>query len=186
MDENTILSLLKSISGNDSLRKKFLDALKGSDQQKDQDPEPFVVIPIHLSPTSGEDQMAANRRQFSNDSLLGANDYQSRGASLEASGFHASEYASDNPLEIGGLQHKEMEGSSSTLFDPTSLILEEQITFKTHQVIIDYLEKHFHVSLHKDVQSAMCKAHPLPRHNEGTKSRWPCPQPLEATLPQVT
>ena len=43
------------------------------------------------------------------------------------------------------------------------LAAEDDFTFVTHQVIVDYLETHFRASLQKDARSAMHKTHPIPR-----------------------
>ena len=161
MEENTVLSLLESISGSDSLRKKFLDALQGPVQQNDVregDATDPPVVPNHPSPISGESQLAANERQPGINASLGANAPQSRGVSLGASVLQSS----GNPLGDGGPQYSVSEGAT-TIFDPDSLTSEDEFTFDTHQVIIDYLETHFRASLHKDVRSAMNKAHPVPR-----------------------
>ena len=161
MDENTVLSLLESISGSDSLRKKFLDTLQGPVQQNDVregDATDPPVVPNHPSPISGESQLAANERQPGINASLGANAPQSRGVSLGASVLQSS----GNPLGDGGPQYSLSEGAT-TIFDPDSLTSEDEFTFDTHQVIIDYLETHFRASLHKDVRSAMNKAHPVPR-----------------------
>ena len=69
-----------------------------------------------------------------------------------------------NPLVVGDHQaHFSTEptvGTSSS-FDSDSLSTNDVFTFNTHEVIKQYLEKHFRSSLHKDVQSAMNKAHPV-------------------------
>ena len=71
-----------------------------------------------------------------------------------------------NPLVVGDHQaHFSTEptvGTSSS-FDSDSLSTNDVFTFNTHEVIKQYLEKHFRSSLHKDVRSAMNKAHPVPR-----------------------
>ena len=150
MEENTVLSLLESISGNNSLRKKFLEALQGASQEEIQDPASPPVVSDHSPPTSGEGQLAAHAHQLGNDSSLGAHVPQSRGVGLGASVHHSS----DNPLGEGGSQYNEEEAS---------LTSEDDFTFVTHQVIVDYLEKHFRASLHKDARNAMHKAHPIAR-----------------------
>ena len=59
-------------------------------------------------------------------------------------------------------QYNEEEGPLRS-FDPASLTSEDDFTFVTLQVIVDYLEKHFRASLHKDARNAMHKAHPIAR-----------------------
>ena len=114
------------------------------------------MVPNHLSPTVGEVQLAASERQSGSDTLLVANMSQSRVVTLGASVLQSS----GNPLEDGSPQYVVSEGSTTT-FDPNSLTSEDDFTFDTHQVIIDYLKCTF-ACLHKDVQSAMNKAHPVP------------------------
>ena len=127
MDENTVLSLLESISGSDSLRKKFLDALQGPVQQHNADATNLPVVSNHPPPASGEGQLVANERQSGKNN-----------------------YSSGNPLGDGAPQYAISE-ESTTVFDPNSLSSEDDFTFDTHQVIVDYLEKHFRTSLYKDV-----------------------------------
>ena len=118
MDENTVLSLLESISGSDSLRKKFLDALQGPVQQNDVregDATNPPVVPNHPPPISGESQLAPNEHQPGINASLGANAPQSRGVSLGASMLQSS----GNPLGDGGPQYTVSEGSTTT-FDPDS------------------------------------------------------------------
>ena len=54
-------------------------------------------------------------------------------------------------------------GGSATAFHHNSLTSDDDFTFDTREVITEYLETHFRSSLHKDVRSAMHKAHPIPR-----------------------
>lgn len=161
MDENTVLSLLEKSSGSDSLRKKFLDVLQGLVQQDnigEEDTSNPPVVPNHLSPTAGEVQLAASECQSGSNASLGASVSQSTGVSLGAGVLQSSR----NRLGDGGPQYVVSEGSTTT-FDPKSLTLEDDFTFNTHQVIIDYLETHFCTSLHKDVRCTMNKAHPVPQ-----------------------
>ena len=116
------------------------------------------MVTNHQPPTPGEGQLAAHVRQLGNDSSLGAHVPQSGGVDLGASAHHSS----DNPLGEGGSQYNDAEGPL-TSFDPASLAAEDDFTFVTHQVIVDYLETHFRASLQKDARSAMHKTHPIPR-----------------------
>ena len=102
------------------------------------------MVTNHLPPTAGEGQLAAHVRQLGNHSSLGAHVPKSRGVDLGASMHHSS----DNPLEDGGSLYNNAEGPF-TSFDPASLASEDDFTFTfvTHQVIVDYLETHFHASL---------------------------------------
>ena len=137
MDKNTVLSLLESISGSDSLRKKFLDTPYGPVQQNDAregDATNPLVVSNHPSPTPGEGQLSANERQSGSNPSLGANAPQLRGVSLSASVLQSS----SNPLGDGGPKHSVSEGSTTT-FDPDSLTSEDEFTFDIYQVIIDYL-----------------------------------------------
>ena len=71
-------------------------------------------------------------------------------------------HSSDNPLGEGDYWNNDVE-ELLTSFDPASLTSEDDFTFVTHQVIFDYLKTHFYVSLHKDTQSAIHKAHSIHR-----------------------
>ena len=107
--------------------------------------------------------------QYGTNALLGAGVPQSRGVSGLAAGVPQS---SGNPLGDGGPSAPLMRqtpalraggGAYATAFDPSSLSSDDDFTFDTHEVITEYLETHFRSSLHKDVRSAMHKAHPVPR-----------------------
>ena len=133
-----------------------METLQATRQKEIQDPASPPVVSDHLPPTPGEGQLVAHVCQLGNDSSLGAHVLQSRGVSLGASMHHLS----DNPLGEGGSQYNEEEGSLKS-FDPASPTSEDDFTFITHQVIVDYLEQHFRASLHKDMRNAMHKAHPI-------------------------
>lgn len=76
---------------------------------------------------------------------------QSPGSSLGDGGPQATVNASaDSP---GG----------SVVFDPNSLVADDEFTFETHEVIKRYLESNFRTTLDKDVRKIMHKEHPVPR-----------------------
>ena len=71
------------------------------------------------------------------------------------------------PAEEGLMEYDSLpqEGLVDSLvaFDPSSVAPNDDFVFDTHEVISNYLEKHFRSSLDKDVRNAMHKTHPLPR-----------------------
>ena len=62
-----------------------------------------------------------------------------------------------------------MEVSIPPDFDPTSTALEDKYTFSAQLTITSYIEKHFWHTLDKPSQTAMHKAHPIPK-TEATKA----------------
>ena len=171
MDENSALSLLESISSSESLRKKFLDALRNPVQQdedregRDQSGNTVASLPVveDHPPDYGEDQFTAGVRQSGINASLGAGVPQLRGVSGLDAGVRQSSASS---LGDGDSQAISNDGSSSggsTLFDPNNLKSDDDFTFETHEVIKQYVEKHFRASLDKDVRKEMHKEHPVPR-----------------------
>ena len=65
--------------------------------------------------------------------------------------------------EVDGTQPQGRSVDNSVAFDPTAVAPSDEFVFDTHEVITNYLEKHFQLSLDKDVQSSMHKMHPVPR-----------------------
>ena len=65
--------------------------------------------------------------------------------------------------EVDGTQPQGHSVDNSVAFDPTAVAPSDEFVFDTHEVINNYLEKHFRSSLDKDVQNSMHKMHPVPR-----------------------
>ena len=85
---------------------------------------------------------------------------QSRGVS----GLDAGEcQSSASSLGDGGSQANRNDGKIdiSSVFDPSRLKLDSDFTFKTHEVIKQYLETHFCTSLNKDVRKEMHNEYPV-------------------------
>jgi len=88
--------------------------------------------------------------QYGTNDLLGA-------SVPGVSGLVAGEHQlSTNSLGDGGSQASGNDGAgASTLFDPSGLMLEDDFTFETLEVINQYLKIHFCTSLDKDVRKKM-------------------------------
>ena len=145
MEKKTVLSLLDSISGNDSLWKKFLDALQGPSQrdevgERDSTPPDSYKPPVRLqllekanwqpmsSTESGSNSsLGTNAPQLNENASLGTNALQSRGVSPLGANVLQS---SGDPLGDGGPQYTVSERSATT-FDPSSLSSEDEFTFDT-------------------------------------------------------
>ena len=178
MDENSVLSLLESISSSESLRKKFLDALRNpvqqdedregqqrGDQARDQSGNTVASPPVveDHPPDYGEDQLTAGVRQSGINASLGAGVPQLRGVSGLDAGVRQSSASSLGDGDSQAISNDGNSSGGSTLFDPNNLKSDDDFTFETHEVIKQYLEKHFRASLDKDVRKEMHKEHPVPR-----------------------
>ena len=74
-----------------------------------------------------------------------------------------------NPLmtkdldEVVGAQPQGRSVDNLVTFDPIAVAPSDEFVFDTHEVITNYLEKYFCLSLDKDVQNPMHKMHPVPQ-----------------------
>ena len=66
--------------------------------------------------------------------------------------------------EVDGIQPQGRSVDNSVAFDPTAVAPSDELVFDTHEVITNYLEKHFCSSLDKDIQNA---PRPMNTSNEG-------------------
>ena len=173
MEDTTVLSLLDKLFTNESLRKKFLEAIRQPPEPQQnvepEDTESGSARDNETDPPSGNNneqlgsQVVADEHQPEHSSLGTDVSHQSRGVS----GLVADEHQSTvNPLVTRvhhGAASEDPSQEKPQMFDPSSLSTSDNFTFETHEVITQYLETHFCLSLNKDVQSAMHKAHPVPR-----------------------
>ena len=153
-----MLSLLESISSSESLRKKFLDALRNPVQQdedregqqrgnqaRDQSGNTVASPPVveDHPPDYGEDQLTAGVRQSGINASLGAGVPQLRGVSGLDAGVRQSSASSLGDGDSQAISNDGNSSEGSTLFDPNNLKSDDDFTFETHEVIKRYLENTF-------------------------------------------
>ena len=119
-------------------------------------------------PSAANVSREAHEPRTKNASLV-ADEHQSRGVNGWEADVHPSTVNPPCPpaaAEEGLMEHDSLtqEGlvDSSVAFDPTAVAPNDDFRFDTHEVITN-LEKHFRLSLDKDVRNSMHKTHPLPR-----------------------
>ena len=74
--------------------------------------------------------------------------------------------ATEDLDEVDGTQPQGLSVDNSFAFDPTAVASTDGFVFDTHEVITNFLEKHFRSSLDKDVQNAACA---MNTSNEGAQ-----------------
>ena len=173
MDDSSLRALFQKISSDDTLRRSLLEALQPTLEETTEDPGRTIEAGGDTSASNvpqpdGRDRpedtsLVAYVHQTGRDASLVADARQSRGI---------GEQGADEPLSTSNPpgSRSDNSGSSSShpptfnpvLFDPSSVTSESEYTFDTHQIITDYLEKHFRVSLTKEVRNPMHKTHPVP------------------------
>ena len=166
MDDSSLRALFQKISSDDTLRRSLLEApqpVPEGDNEEDESvaaggdttavnrPQPDVEDGSEDTP------LVADVHQMGRDASLVADARQSRGIGWQ----EADELlmSSSNPP---GSQGDNSEDSNRhpplfnpVLFDPSSVTSESEFTFDTHEIITEYLEKHFRTT-HK----AGAKPHP--------------------------
>ena len=144
MDDSTLKALFEKISSDDSLRRTLMEAIQQPDTSREDNPA--------TDPTSQEQQPS--------DDVNASWEAHEHPSTVNPPCLSA-------PAEEGLMEYDSLpqEGlvDSSVAFDPSSVAPNDDFVFDTHEVISNYLEKHFCSSLDKDVRNAMHKTHPLPR-----------------------
>ena len=150
MEDETVLSFLEKLSTNESLQKKFLETINQPPERQQNvesdDTESGSACDNEIDPPSANNnewsgsQVAADECQPEHFSLGTDVSRQLRGVS----GLVANEHQSTaNPLvtRVDSSQEKPQ------MFDPSTLSTSDNFTFETHEVITQYLETHFRLSL---------------------------------------
>ena len=116
----------------------------------------------NTQPPGQMDQHTNNVSQVADEHLrdepsLVADVHQSRGVNGRGAGVPSSSVnppATEDLDKVDGTQPQGRSVDNSFTFDPTAVAPSDEFVFDTHEVITNYLEKHFRSSLDKDVQNA--------------------------------
>ena len=87
-----------------------------------------------------------------------------------------------------GAASKDLSQEKLQMFDPSSLLTSDDFTFENNEVITQYLETYFRLSLNKDMQNTMHKVHLVPHtlDHEGAKGGPLYIGPPQTRFPKVT
>ena len=179
MDDSSLKALFKKIYSDDSLRRTLMEAIQHPDTSREANP---ATDPTDQEQQPGDDVNVSREahKPRTENALLVAHEHQSRGVNGREAHVHpltVNPPCPPVPAEEGLMEYDLLpqEGlmDSSVAFDPSSVAPNDDFVFDTHEVIINYLEKHFRSSLDKDVRNAMHKNTPSSTNNgdEGAKSR---------------
>ena len=164
MDELALKSLFEKISSDSSLRKTLMEAI--------QPPTDAASTSENTQPPSGQTEQHTNNasqvadEHLPDDPSLVADVHQSRGVNgrgADVPSLSVNPQATEDLAETDGVQIQGRSVDNSVAFDPAAVAPSDEFVFDTHEVITNYLEKHFRSSLDKDVRNSMHKMHPVPR-----------------------
>ena len=163
MDDSALKSLFERISSDSSLRKTLMEAI--------QPPTDAASNSENTQPPGQTDQHTNNVNQVADEHLrdeplLVANVHHSRevnGQEADVPSSLVNPQVTEDLDEMDGIQPQGRSVDNLVAFDPTAVAPSDEFVFDTHEVITNYLEKHFCSSLDKDIRNSMHKMHPVPR-----------------------
>ena len=147
----------------------------------------------NTQPPGQTDQHTNNVNQVADEHLrdkpsLVADVHQSKG--VNGWGANVSSSLVNPPVtedldEVDGTQPQGRSVDNSVTFDPTAVARSDEFVFDTHEIITNYLEKHFCSSLDKDAANSMHKMYPMQyatnTNNEGAQG-WSCSRPTHVPV----